>query len=174
MAEPNLHIDGILSANRAYVATFGGTPLDAQPARHLAVLTCMDARLDLFRELGLAVGDAHIIRNAGGRVTDDSLRSLALSAHKLGTREFGIIHHTGCGLHGATNDDLRELVRSGSRSERVDVDFLPFDDLEQSVSSDVARVIDAGLLPPEGWIWGAVIDAQHGGLTMICNPVQIG
>jgi len=174
MDPSDLQLLRIRTANAAYTATFAGTPLDARPARHLALLTCMDARLDLFRELGLAVGDAHIIRNAGGRATDDALRSLALSAHKLGTREFGVIHHTGCALHHANNDELRELVRSGSRAESVDVDFLPFEDLEQSVSTDVARVIEARLLPPNGWIWGAVIDAHHGELTMICEPAQLG
>ncbi|MFN8035354.1 MAG: carbonic anhydrase [Acidimicrobiia bacterium] len=174
MTPEPLQLDRIREANRRYVDAFEGTPLDARPARHLALLTCMDARLDLFRELGLAVGDAHIVRNAGGRATDDALRSLALSAHKLETREFGVIHHTECGLHGASNDELRRLVSAGSRAAAVDVDFLPFDDLDASVTADVTRVIESQLLPPEGRIWGAVIDAHHGELRVVCEPVPLG
>ena len=102
-------LDRILDANRLYRALnpWSASPSSARPARQLVILTCMDTRLDLLRALGLAVGDAHFVRNAGGRATDDALRSITLSTKALGTTEIGVIHHDNCGLEGRTNDELR-------------------------------------------------------------------
>src|SRR3954471_6495106 len=103
----DLQLPAVLDANAAYQKTeFHAAPRTPQPARHLVILTCMDARLDLFRSLGLEVGDAHILRNAGGRASDDAIRSLVVSTHLLGTREILVIHHTNCGLEGMSDDDV--------------------------------------------------------------------
>ncbi|HZM32169.1 MAG TPA: carbonic anhydrase [Acidimicrobiales bacterium] len=135
-----------------------------EPARRLAVLTCMDARIDPLSALGLALGDAHVLRNAGGRVTDDVLRSLALSTHGLGVGEVGVIHHTGCGLHGVDNADLnRQAGLAG-------VDFLPFAGLEAGVAEDVARLVDSGYLAPGTVVWGAVYDLDAGVVSLVPEP----
>ncbi|MBK9180437.1 MAG: carbonic anhydrase [Acidimicrobiales bacterium] len=152
----------IRDANRRYAEHFHDSGLDARPTRHLVILTCMDARIDLFRAAGLEIGDAHLLRNAGGRVTDDAIRSMVLSAHLLGTREFVVIHHTGCGLAGRTNDELRALVAARTGADASDMDFLPFDDLEASVRADVARLRSCRLLPADASIWGAVFDVHTG------------
>jgi carbonic anhydrase len=142
------------------------------PNRHLVILTCMDARLDLFRLLGLRIGDAHILRNAGGRASDDAIRSMVVSAHWLGTREFVVIHHTGCGLHGATNEEISDLVES-SVGRRPDIDFLPFDDLESSVRTDVERIQNCELLPEGASVWGAIYDVHRGELVTVTDEVTV-
>jgi carbonic anhydrase len=135
-----------------------------QPTRRLAVVTCMDARIDPLAALGLAVGEAHVLRNAGGRVTDDVLRSLALSTHGLGVREVGVIHHTGCGLHGVENAELsRQAGLAG-------VDFLPFADMEAGVGEDVAALVDSGYLAPGTVVWGAVYDLDAGVVSLVREP----
>jgi carbonic anhydrase len=158
-------LDRILDANRYYREhpEFRVAPRTPRPGRRLVVLTCMDARLDLFRALGLEVGDAHLLRNAGGRATDDALRSLALSTKVLGTREIGVVHHDDCGLHGQTNEELRE--RTGAT-----VDFLPFDDLDGSVIDDVDAVRRCPWLPEDAVVWGAVYDVDDGGLRVVVPP----
>src|SRR5512138_221957 len=106
-------LDEVLEANRHYVAEFGErSKLKIPPARHFAILTCMDARLDPAKFAGLAEGDAHVIRNAGGRASDDAIRSLVISYKLLGTREWFVIHHTNCGMEFFTNDVMRELLAS--------------------------------------------------------------
>jgi carbonic anhydrase len=157
----------ILDAATRFQAGFTPDQLTAAPVRHLVVVTCMDARLDLFRFLGLAIGDSHILRNAGGRVTDDVIRSLVLSSHALGTREVLVIHHTGCGLHRATNEALRAQVADGSGGDASHIDFLPFDDVRASVEEDVARVRACALLPPDLVVWGAIYDVGDGSLTRV-------
>src|SRR5215472_1623317 len=122
----------------------------SDPALSLAVLTCMDARLDIAGKLGIAIGDAHILRNAGGRVTDDVIRSLHLSVNLMNVREIGILHHTNCGLRGTDNDTLAQ--RTGIKS----IDFLPFKTFKDSLSADVAKVVKADILPTGGMVWGAV------------------
>src|SRR4051795_6888480 len=99
----------LLSANEAYAAARANVA-DAKPSRHLAVVTCMDARIDVFAALGLHLGESHVIRNAGGRVTDDVLRSLALSCHVLGVETVVLMQHTKCGLTGVTDDELRSIT----------------------------------------------------------------
>src|SRR5579864_464213 len=120
-------------ANEAYAATFEKGNLPMPPARHVAVVTCMDARLHPARFLGLELGDAHVIRNAGGRVSDDALRSLVISQQLLGTNEVVVIHHTDCGMLTFSNDDLRAKIKQDLHANADDIDFLPFKDLEQSV-----------------------------------------
>src|SRR6266571_2957409 len=104
-------VDEVLAANDAYAATFGDkSNLPMPPGRHFAILTCMDARLDPAKFAGLAEGDAHVIRNAGGRASDDAIRSLVISYKLLGTREWFVIHHTNCGMEFFTNDVMRGLL----------------------------------------------------------------
>jgi carbonic anhydrase len=159
--------DDLLAAAERFRASFELDDLTAAPVRHIVVLACMDARLDLFRLLGLHIGDAHILRNAGGRVTDDMIRSLLLSSHALGTREVVVIHHTGCGLHGQTNETLRAKVHEGSAGDAEHIDFLPFDDVRASVQNDVELIRKCDLVPPDMAAWGAVYDVKEGSLTRV-------
>lgn len=159
----------IVNAAAAYADRFEPDELTAAPSRRLVVLTCMDARLDLFRLLGLEIGDAHLLRNAGGRATDDAIRSMVLSSHWLGTREFVVVHHTGCGLHGVTNAEIRDRVE-GAVGIRPTIDFFPFADVEQSVREDVARVQICELLPVDSVVWGAVYDVHTGVLHEVVAP----
>jgi carbonic anhydrase len=161
--------DAILTAAQAYAATFAPNLHTAQPTRHVAVLTCMDARLDLFRLLGLEIGHSHLLRNAGGRATDDALRSLTLSANILHTREFVVIHHTGCGLHQVTNDQIAEQVLSVSGA-RPGMEFHPFTDEVESVGEDVSRIATYAYLPSDAMVWGAVYDVHTGTLHPVGEP----
>ena len=160
-----LQLPAVLAANAAYGQSgFAATPRTPQPRRHLVILTCMDARLDLFRALGLEVGDAHILRNAGGRASDDAIRSLVVSAHLLGTREVAVIHHTNCGLEGLTDEAIAD--RTGVRG----IPFLAFGDLDDSVRDDVEAIRGSGHLP-EGFVaWGAVYDVDTGALRVVAEP----
>jgi carbonic anhydrase len=124
----------------------------------------MDARLDLFRALGLEVGDAHILRNAGGRASADAIRSLVVSAHLLGTREIGVVHHTNCGLEGLTDAEVAR--RTGVSS----IEFLAFGDLEESVREDVAIIRGCGHLPDGFVAWGAVYDVDRGAIRVVADP----
>src|SRR5260370_41031181 len=108
--------DAYLKNNEAYASTFTG-PLPLPPSKHVAVLACMNARLDVYRILGLAEGEAHVIRNAGGRVTDDEIRSLAISPRLLGTTEIILIHHTACGMLTFTDDGFKAAIEKETRSE---------------------------------------------------------
>jgi carbonic anhydrase len=165
--EPRSSAAVVLAAAEQYRKEFEPNDLSAAPTRQLVVVTCMDARLDLFRLLGLDIGDSHIIRNAGGRVTDDVVRSLVLSSHMLGTREVLVIHHTGCGLHGVTNAQIRDRVVEATGAEASHIDFLPFDDVTRSVERDVAAVRACRLLPSDLVAWGAVYDVATGTLTRV-------
>jgi carbonic anhydrase len=161
--------NAILNSAKLYQAGFVPDQHTAQPVRHVAVLTCMDARLDLFRLLGLEVGDSHLLRNAGGRATDDALRSLILSANALGTREFVVIHHTGCGLHNISNEAIGDLVQQVSGA-RPNMNFHPFDDEVISVGEDVARIAACPYLPTGAVVWGAVYDVHTGTLSPVGEP----
>ena len=158
------------AAGRWVTDQFRPRDLTAAPSRHLVVLACMDARLDLFRLLGLEVGDAHILRNAGGRASDDALRSITVSAAALGTREVVVVHHTECGLAGTSNEVLRGKVRDVSGDDPGDLDFLPFDDLEASVRDDVERIRRWPYLPPEMVVWGTYYDVATGVLHVVDPP----
>lgn len=158
----------VASAER-YRHTFQHDDLTASPTRRVVILTCMDARLDLFRLLGLQIGDSHIIRNAGGRATDDVIGSLVLSTNALGTREIAVIHHTGCGLHGQTDDTIADRVEEVS-GVRPSMTFHAFDDLITSVTEDVALVGACPYLPPGTIVWGAYYDVGDGSLTTVGAP----
>jgi carbonic anhydrase len=128
----------ILSANENYAADFAKGELPMPPGRRFAVVTCMDARLDPAKFLGLEEGDAHVIRNAGGLVTDDALRSLVISHNLLGTEEVFVIAHSDCGMLTFSNDELKEQLDT-------DIEFLPFSDLDESVRQSVRRVRESPL-----------------------------
>jgi carbonic anhydrase len=159
--------DELLLANGQFAHRFDRGDLPASPARRLAVITCMDARLHPETFLGLDLGDAHVIRNAGGRVSDDALRSLIISSHVLGTDEYLVIHHTDCGLLGMANEDLRRKLETESGVDASHIDFLPFSDLEQSVRDDVTRIKNSPLLPAGITVRGFVYDVQTGRLSEV-------
>src|SRR6266446_1365349 len=140
-------VQEFLKANDAYAATFQKGHLPMPPARRVAILTCMDARLHPARFLGLQEGDAHIIRNAGGRASDDAIRSLVISEQLLGTNTVVVIHHTDCGMVTFSNEDLRARLKQELHVDAGDIDFLPFRDLEQSVRDDVAKIKSSPLIP---------------------------
>jgi carbonic anhydrase len=144
----------LLAANGEYAAA-RAVVSDARPSRRLAVVTCMDARIDVFAALGLHLGEAHVIRNAGGRVTDDVLRSLALSSHVLGVDTVVVMQHTRCGLAGVTDEELRD--RTGA-----DLGFFPIDDHAAALREDIDLLISRPYLAPLQVIAGFVYDVDTG------------
>jgi carbonic anhydrase len=164
-------IDELVQANAAYASTFDRGDLPLPPARHIAILTCMDARILPSRALGLEEGDAHVIRNAGGRARD-ALRSLIISQRLLGTREVAVIHHTDCGMLTFSNRDLREKVREDLGSDTGEFDFLPFEDLEDSVREDVEFLQATQLLNPDTLIRGFVYDVRSGRLKEVAVEAE--
>ena len=129
----------VLAENARYVAQFDRSGLAAPPARHLAILTCMDARIMVEDVLGLRPGDAHIIRNAGGLATDDAIRSLVISQHLLGTEEIIVIEHTGCGMLTFQDEPVRKQIAATQRVT-VDLPLLPFTNLEANLNAQVDRI----------------------------------
>jgi carbonic anhydrase len=158
-------IDHLIHANQSYIASFpGARPL--RPRLRMAVIACMDSRLDLFGALGLDIGDAHLIRNAGGKVTDDVLRSLALSQRSMGTREVAIIHHTECGMLGLDDDAFRaELTRESGQEPPWRVPG--FIDLPTDVRESVAAVRNCPWIPNREDVRGFVFDVATGQLVEI-------
>jgi carbonic anhydrase len=132
-------IDRLKEANASFAERFDKGNLEIPPARPLVILTCIDARVDPATSLGLDLGDAHVIRNAGGRATEDAIRSLLISSWLLGTREFAVIHHTDCGMTKFTDPVLRDMIRDQAGVE-VDMEFLSFEDPEQSARDDVDAI----------------------------------
>lgn len=153
--------DEFLLANQEFVAGFGQGDLPMPPARQVAVVACMDARLHPEKVLGLAIGDAHVIRNAGGRA-QDAIRSLVISERLLGTTEIVVLHHTDCGMLTFTNAQLADKVQSDLGVDVHGHDFLPFPDLEQSVRDDVAILRESPLIPKNIPISGAIYDVNSG------------
>ncbi len=137
------------------------------PGRHVAVLICMDARLDPARFLGLEEGDAHVIRNAGGRASEDAIRSLAISQQLLGTHEVVVIHHTDCGMLTFSNADLRKKLKQELNADAEHVDFLPFKDLEQSVRDDVATIKNSPFLLKNIEVSSFIYDVKSGRLLPV-------
>ncbi len=137
------------------------------PARHVAVVTCMDARLHPEKFLGLDVGDAHVIRNAGGRASDDAIRSLVISQRLLGTTEIVVIHHTDCGMVTFSNQDLAAKIQQDLGVDVSGRDFLPFGDLEQGVRDDVTTLRESPLIPNDIPISGAIYDVHSGTLREV-------
>jgi carbonic anhydrase len=179
-------LSDVLKANAKYSAEFGDKgKLAVPPARRFAVLTCMDARLDPAKYAGLAEGDAHVIRNAGGRASDDAIRSFIISYKLLGTREFFVIHHTDCGMQFFTNDVIRGLLASsletaeltahgfrdvgkgpGSRAGEY-IEWLTFKDPQQAVLDDVARIRAHPLIPKSIPVHGYIYDVRSGKLLEV-------
>ncbi|HEX8918857.1 MAG TPA: carbonic anhydrase [Chloroflexota bacterium] len=159
--------DDLVEANQQYAEGFDQGGLPMPPARHLAVLTCMDARLHPERFLGLKVGDAHVIRNAGGRASDDAIRSLIISSHLLGTNEYVVIHHTDCGMVTFSNADLHKHLKDETGNDASGIDFLPFPDLEQSVRDDVQRIKSSPFIDDSTPVHGFIYDVRSGKLTPV-------
>jgi len=156
-------IDEMVEANSRFAESFDKGGLPTPPARAVAIVTCMDARLHPEKFLGLEIGDAHVIRNAGGRVSDDALRSLIISSQFLGTKEFAVIHHTDCGMLTFTNEDV--WSRLGPDAEGID--FLPFSDNARSVQEDVDRVRSSSLIPEGASVSGYIYDVSTGRLEQV-------
>jgi carbonic anhydrase len=158
-------IDHLVHANETYTATFPG-PRPLRPKLRMAVVACMDSRLDLFGALGLDIGDAHLIRNAGGIPTDDVLRSLALSQRSLGTREVVIIHHTQCGMDGFDDEAFRAELAAETGEEppwRVE----GFTDMAEDVRRSIRTVRECPWLPHRGDVRGFVFDVATAALTEV-------
>src|SRR5215469_12624569 len=183
----------VLDANRKYAADFAEKgKLSLPPARSFAILTCMDARLDPAKFAGLSEGDAHIIRNAGGRASDDAIRSLVISYKLLGTREFFVIHHTDCGMEFFTNDVMRDLLASsletaelsangfrdvgrgpGSRAGQY-IEWLTIADQKQAVIDDVERIRNHPLVSPSIPVYGLLFDVHSGTLIEVTEATAVG
>ncbi len=167
----SIDVNDLLSGNNAYAASFTNGSLPMPPARKLAVVACMDARLDPLPFLGLHLGDVHIIRNAGGRATEDSIRSLAISERLLGTDAILVIHHTDCGMLTFANDDIRQKIRAdlgdAAYDKATQIDFLPFADLAQSVRDDVAAFKASPLIPDSVPVYGFIYDVRTGQLSRV-------
>ena len=158
-------IDELLEANKEYAKSFHEGNLPMPPARHVAIVTCMDARLHPAKFLGLEVGDAHVIRNAGGRVSDDALRSLIISNQLLGTKEYAVIHHTDCGMLTFTNEDLR--AKLAGQGDASGIDFLPFPDNEAAVKEDVEKIRSSPFIPDGVPVSGYIYDVKTGALQTV-------
>ena len=158
--------DELLANNEEYAANFDKAELPLPPAKKVAVLACMDARLHPANALGLAEGDAHVIRNAGGVVTDDAIRSLAISQNLLGTEEIVLIHHTDCGMLKFTDEEFKDRLEreSGSRPEW---DSEAFDDLEGNVRASIAKIEASPFIPNKDSIRGFVYEVETGRLREI-------
>jgi carbonic anhydrase len=159
--------DQLLAANDSYASGFAKGDLPMPPGRRFAVVTCMDARLVPAKFLGLEEGDAHVIRNAGGLVTDDALRSLVISHWLLGTQEAFVIAHTDCGMLTFTNGDLRSKLADEAGADASEVDFHPFSDLEDSVRGSVRKIAESPLLPDSFKATGYVYDVTSGRLRAV-------
>jgi carbonic anhydrase len=171
MAERDV-FDDALERNREHARSHGRRHLPVQPRRHLTIVTCMDSRLDVFHALGLEEGDAHVLRNAGGVVTDDTIRSLAISQRLLGTNAVMLIHHTDCGLQRITDEAFREELR---RTAGVEPHFPigAFSDVDESVRASIRRVVASPFLPHRGAVRGFVYDVDTGALrevTRLSDP----
>jgi len=183
----------VLAANQAYAANFGDKGrLAMPPARHFAILTCMDARLQPSKYAGLAEGDAHVIRNAGGRASDDAIRSLIISYKLLGTREWFVVHHTDCGMETFTDQVMRQLLASSLETAKFDgkewrdtgkgpgspeaefVDWLTIGDQSQSVCADVQRIRSHPLVPRNIPIYGYIYDVKTGRLIEVAEAIKLG
>ncbi len=183
----------VLAANRSYTQDFGHKAgLAMPPARRFAILTCMDARLDPAHFAGLAEGDAHVIRNAGGRASDDAIRSLVISYKLLGTAEWFVIHHTNCGMLFFTGEIINGLLEHSLETAQLDggewkdvgrgpgsregqfVDWLTIRDLAQSVVDDVTRIRKHSLVPGRIPIYGYIYEVETGRLVEVAEATRAG
>jgi carbonic anhydrase len=154
-------IDELIAANAGYAQEFTLGELPSPPSRRVAIVTCMDARLDPARFLGLEEGHAHVIRNAGGDARE-ALRSLAVSQHLLGTNEIAVIRHTDCGMGKYSNDQIAQKIADATGGDTSGIDFMPFTDLEQAVREDVAFLKASDLIASDSVIRGFVYDVKTG------------
>ena len=159
-------IDTLLANNRKYAASFLAGNLPGAPAGKIAIVTCMDARIETGTLLGLKEGDAHIIRNAGGIVTDDVIRSLMISQHLLGTREVMLIQHTQCGMMTFSDEELKNRIEKESGS-RPHFDIGSFTHLEQEIRNSVIRIKETPLIPHTDSVRGFIYDVENGTLQEI-------
>ena len=161
--------DDLLNNNASYAATFDKGGLSAPPARHVAVVACMDARLDVYRLLGLTEGDAHVIRNAGGVVSDDAIRSLTISQLLLGTREVVIVQHTDCGMMSFRDDDIKDRIEADT-GLRPSFALEAFSDLEQNLRQSIARIQANPFIPVKDSVRGFAYDVATGWLNEVSPP----
>ncbi len=182
----------VLQANQGYVATFDKGHLPLPPARGFAILTCMDARLDPAKYAGLSEGDAHVTRNAGGRASDDAIRSLVISHKLLGTQEWFVIHHTDCGMELFTNDTMSDLLANSLDTASIDasgwhdngsypgstdgkyINWLTIKNNEKSVVEDVMRIRNHALVPNYIPIYGFIYDVKTGKLVEVPEAMKAG
>ena len=183
----------VLAANEEYAKNFGEKgKLAMPPARRFAILTCMDARLDPARFADLSEGDAHVIRNAGGRASDDAIRSLVISYKLLGTREWFVIHHTGCGMLAFTNEIMADLLEHSLETAQLEggkwkdvgkgpgsyeghfIEWLTFRDQARSVIADLARIRNHPLVPKDIPIYGYIYDVATGRLNEVSEAKKVG
>jgi carbonic anhydrase len=164
---PPVHvIDELVANNRAFAASLPTRHLDVHPSRRLAIVTCMDSRLDVFAALGLKDGEAHVLRNAGGVVTDDVIRSLAVSQRRLGTHEVMLVHHTDCGMQSLTDDGFRaELQQATGVAPAFAIES--FDDVDADVRQSILRVRQSAFLPHRDAVRGFVYDVDSHALREI-------
>jgi carbonic anhydrase len=186
-------LEEVLAANAAYAESFGAkSELALPPARGFAILTCMDARLDPAKYAGLSEGDAHVIRNAGGRASDDAIRSLVISYKLLGTKEWFVIHHTNCGMEFFTDQVIRDLLANSLETAALDangfhdvgtgpgsaegnyIDWLTISDSARSVVEDVTRIRSHPLVPARIPIYGYIYDVATGRLVEVPEATQVG
>jgi carbonic anhydrase len=186
-------VDEVLKENRKYADSFGDkATLALPPARGFAILTCMDARIDPAKLAGLREGDAHVIRNAGGRASDDAIRSLVISYKLLGTREWFVIHHTNCGMELFSDEIMRGLLASSLRTASFDagvwkdkgpgpgsrqgeyIDWLTIRDQAQSVVTDVERIRRHPLVPREIPVYGYIYQVETGRLVEVAEATAVG
>ena len=186
-------LNEVVAANTKYAASFGDKgKLPLPPGRQFAILTCMDARLDPAKYAGLAEGDAHVIRNAGGRASDDAIRSLVISYKLLGTREWFVIHHTNCGMELFTDDTMRSLLASSLKTATVDekgwhdsgkgpgstegnyINWMTFSDNDKSVVEDVTRIRSHPLVRGDIPIYGYIYDVKSGELIEVPEAMKAG
>ena len=158
--------DQLLENAEAYAAAFDKGDLPMPPARRVAIVACMDARLNLYALLGLTEGDAHVIRNAGGVITDDQIRSLAISQRLLGTEEVMLIHHTGCGMSTFSDDGFREQIRAETGIEPPWA-AETFGDLDDDVRRSVERIRTSPFIPVKSSVRGFVYDVHNGTLREV-------
>ena len=161
------YFKNFMKANRAYVDLHGTAHLPIKPKTKVAIVTCMDSRLHVAPALGLALGDAHILRNAGGRVTEDMIRSLVISQQQMGTKEIVVLHHTDCGAQTFEKGPFQEYLKEELGVDVSDKDFLPFQDIEESVREDMQALIDSPLIPEDVIISGAIYDVDTGSMTVV-------
>lgn len=159
--------DDLLAANKHYQTEFHDSGVRGRAAKGLAVLTCIDSRIDPLRMLGLKAGDAKIIRNAGARVTDDALRSLVVAVGMLGVTRVCVVHHTDCAMAATTDEDLRATIGGMRGVDASQFEFLTTDDQLATLRTDLARIADHPLIPPDLEVGGFVFDVHSGELRPV-------